>query len=364
MAQIGPTEAPATGGTAAALLDGAGLLGVLRIFNRNPPGPGKQIAAPGVAGRHDAIEDIGPAPDPPNQIAGRPHPHDVAGLLRRKKVRRGVQQRVRLPLPLPQAQASDGITVEIEGHELPGAFPPQILESAPLDDAEERLVPPGVGRPRSLRPYRSPAQSRLRLVPRVGKSQRFVENHGDVGAKRLLNLHRALGGEIHSRPVEVALKNDPLVGYLGEPGEAEKLITAAVGEDGAPPAHERMEPAQPGDKLRAGAQGEMVGVGQDDLGAHGGEIGGVERLDRGLGPHRHEGGRVHRAVRGLQEAKARLSTGLRRVDAKRNRPAHRTWIGPSELPARNCRITGFSIPAISPGGPCAMIFPSWSMATE
>ena len=60
------------------------------------------------------------------------------------------------------------------------------------------------------------------------------------------------------------------------------------------------EAAQASDDLRPGPEGEMGGVGQNDLGADGGEVVGPERLDGRLGAHRHEGGGVRAPVRGLQ----------------------------------------------------------------
>ena len=39
-----------------------------------------------------------------------------------------------------------------------------------------------------------------------------------------------------------------------------------------------------------------------------------------------------------------------------------TWIGPSELPERNCCTIGFPLDKMSSGGPSSTILPSYSMA--
>ena len=49
-----------------------------------------------------------------------------------------------------------------------------------------------------------------------------------------------------------------------------------VSEEGAVPGHEAVQAPQAGHRLRPGAQGEVVGVGQDDLGPQGAQLRGVE----------------------------------------------------------------------------------------
>ena len=97
---------------------------------------------------------------------------------------------------------------------------------------------------------------------------------------------------------ETAAELDALLPEPPELREAEDLEAAGVGQDRPVPGHEAMEPAHLAHQLMAGAQEEMVGVGQHDLGARGEEVRGGQALDRALGRHRHEGRRVDRPVRG------------------------------------------------------------------
>ena len=56
-----------------------------------------------------------------------------------------------------------------------------------------------------------------------------------------------------------------VVGELERVGEAEDLEAAGVGEDGAVPVHERVQAAGVAHDVGAGAQVEVVGVGEQHL---------------------------------------------------------------------------------------------------
>ena len=56
--------------------------------------------------------------------------------------------------------------------------------------------------------------------------------------------------------------------------------------------HEAVQPAVRGDDLRAGAEVQVVGVAEDDLGAELPQLARLHGLDRRLGAHRHEAGRL------------------------------------------------------------------------
>ena len=94
---------------------------------------------------------------------------------------------------------------------------------------------------------------------------------------------------------------------VGDLAQADQLEAAAVGEDGAVPAHECVQAAGALDEVDARSQREVVRVAEQDVGAACAHLVRVERLDRGVGAHRHEGGRPHLAVGGAQAAGARRS---------------------------------------------------------
>ena len=70
-----------------------------------------------------------------------------------------------------------------------------------------------------------------------------------------------------------------------------------------------MEAAEPRDQRVAGAQHQMIGVAQDDLGVHALQVAVHERLHRALRPHRHKGRGVEPAVRRLDPSETRLTIG-------------------------------------------------------
>jgi hypothetical protein len=87
--------------------------------------------------------------------------------------------------------------------------------------------------------------------------------------------------------------------------EREDLEAARVGEDRPVPAREAMQAAVRFDDLQAGAQVQVEGVAEDDLGAERADLFGQHALHRAIGAHGHEGGRFHGAARKMQAAAAR-----------------------------------------------------------
>src|SRR5436190_16817415 len=98
--------------------------------------------------------------------------------------------------------------------------------------------------------------------------------------------------------------------------EAEQLIPAAVGEDGALPADETVQTAAARDQLVAGAQVQVIGVAEDDLRAGLFEVALAHRLDASLRADRHERRRLHDAVRRAQLAKARGAVGRAKLETE------------------------------------------------
>ena len=160
------------------------------------------------------------------------------------------------------------------------------------------------------------------LGPQVGASQRLdvvgviagrgtlVQHHGDVRAQLLLHLDDQLGCEAVLRAVEVGAKGGPVVVHPPQLLQGKDLEAAAVGEDGPFPAHEAMQPAQAGDSVGAGAQVQVVGVGQDHGGVQLHQLAGREALDRGLGAHGTVQGGGQIAVGRVHQARARPRPGV------------------------------------------------------
>ncbi len=138
----------------------------------------------------------------------------------------------------------------------------------------------------------------------------FVEDHGDVRAEDALNGHGFLGAEEERGAVEVRAKFDPVRADFADFGKAEDLEAATVGEDRRRPIHKAMKAAGSLDDFQAGTDVEMVGVAEDDLGAHLAQFAGVEGFDAGLGADRHEDGGVDDAAGRRQPAEAGAGGGV------------------------------------------------------
>jgi hypothetical protein len=138
----------------------------------------------------------------------------------------------------------------------------------------------------------------------------LVEHHANVAAEGQLHVDRRFGGEGVQIAVEVGLEDHALVGNFAEAAEAEDLEAAGIGEDGVGPRHEAVKSAHFADELVAGAEEEMVGVGQQDFDAEiFGEVALGESFDGGLGADRHEYGGFDGDMGGVKESRARAGFG-------------------------------------------------------
>ena len=176
---------------------------------------------------------------------------------------------------------------------------------AALHDAENGLA----GEARLRAAFRRPAErARDGFLRRLGGAvvgRTFVKDHGDVRAEQPLDFHRFLRPEKKRRAIQVRTELDAVGGDFADFGQTENLEAAAVGQNGAGPAHKLVQAAGGAENLQAGTNGEMVGVAQQNLGAHLPQLPRVERLDTGLRADRHEDRRLDHAAGRGQPAQAR-----------------------------------------------------------
>lgn len=188
----------------------------------------------------------------------------------------------------------------------------------------------------------------LLVSPGVQQGRQLVEGEDDVGAELVLNVHRHFRGEPVPVAVEVAGERDPVVVDVGHPGlalgdhlivgqtrgvhgqdllephpEAHHLEAPRIGERGAGPVHE--PPETPGglDDVGAGLEEEVVGVGQDRLGADARDRFGQDRLDGRLGADGDERRGLDLTVGGAHHTRPREPAGLI-GDGLETKLAHRT----------------------------------------
>jgi len=132
------------------------------------------------------------------------------------------------------------------------------------------------------------------------------QHHGDVRSQQFLGADHRLRGETVFRSVQVGTKGHAVVVDVAQALEAEDLEAATIGEDGVRPAHEAVQPPELGDDFRAGAEVQMVGIGQDEAGPQFLQVARRKGLDGGLGAHGAEHGSGHVTVGRMQGADARL----------------------------------------------------------
>ena len=148
----------------------------------------------------------------------------------------------------------------------------------------------------------------------------MVEGHDHVGAEPPLDPGHPLRGEPVRAPVDVAAKGRAVVVDRARGGEREDLVAAGVGQDRAAPAHEVTHSAAALDDLVAGAQVEVVGVGQQKRRSHAGQLVGREALHGAQRPDRHE----HRSLDYIlpHEEPPGAGRALDRVELEADAPSH------------------------------------------
>ena len=96
-----------------------------------------------------------------------------------------------------------------------------------------------------------------------------------------------------------------VLGDLAQAAEAVHLEAAGVGEDRALVLHEVVQAAELLQRGQAGAQVEVVGIGEHALGAYLHEVAFGDGLHGALRGHGHEDGRMHQPAVGGQHGRPR-----------------------------------------------------------
>src|SRR5260370_41295197 len=220
---------------------------------------------------------------------------------------------------LATCQASRGVARKIQIQQLPRAFPAEVGKGRALHDAKLKLrgsvsgrikatIPPGAFLKMfagTARPFRGALHCGCGMAARRGALDALIEHHGNVGAKRELHLDGLLRRQQTFRGIQVRQEEHALVRDFPQPGKAEDLISARIGQDRARPGHELVQAAQIADERVSRPEIEMIGVGEKNLRAEIFEGLLRKSLDRPGRADGQEHGRVNRAVRGVQAAKTR-----------------------------------------------------------
>ena len=283
MAQIGARVAAADGAGAGGI--GRGLvLSKLLVLDVEAALAGEEQSVAGGAGGKNAIHHVDAEAGVLLDFVGVADAHDVARLVFGQQ-RQNFRDHFKCQLArLADAEATDGVAVEVHLDEAFGALAAEIAVHAALNDSEEGLragfaIPRGawmgplllrsrkgswMGHPlfvlslieprdfiavsaevieRAARPGHSEAEAFFGAGAISGILGALVESHDDVGAESDLNVDGMFRSEEVRAAIEVGAELDAVVSDFAERVEREDLEAAGVSEDGARPTHEFVKPA-------------------------------------------------------------------------------------------------------------------------
>ena len=102
----------------------------------------------------------------------------------------------------------------------------------------------------------------LRVIAGGGRRDALIQHHHDVAADRLLHLDAGFRRQHVRRAIDVAFETRALLVHRAFVRQGENLKSARVGEHRTIPVHEAMNAAELLEHLRARAQQQMIGVGE------------------------------------------------------------------------------------------------------
>ena len=225
----------------------------------------------GIPRRHNAVKEIHAPGDRLDDVAGRPHAHEVAGLVHRHVLLHGLDDVVHLLRGLPYRKAADGVAGEVKLGNAFHVIHPDVRICAALIDAPEHLlgvhrvrqgVQTGIFRLAAHQPAVGSVHAFLNIVPGRGVFNALVKGHAHVAAQIGLDLHTLLRPHENLVAVDVGGKIHALLLDFPQGSQTEHLKSAGIRQNGAVPSHELMQSPHLAHHRVRGTQMQMVGIGQ------------------------------------------------------------------------------------------------------
>ena len=234
--------------------------------------------------------------------SGVPTPHEVVRAIGGQQRHRLLDHRQHHLLRLADCEPADGVALEFHRGHHPRAFRPQRRHVAALHDAEQGTAWLGEfeGALGAFGPAQRQAHRPLDLCRLGRQTHAFVELHGDVGAEQILDLDGALRRQLDGGAIDVRAEYDAAFVDLTQRSQRHHLKAAGIGQDRISPPGEAMQATERGDALGAGAQHQMIGVAEHDVGAGVAQLVPVHPLHGALRSDRHECRRAYDPVRRRQ----------------------------------------------------------------
>ena len=287
-----------------------------RIFDHHPALGGERHPVASIPARHHTVEHVETGGHKAHQLLRRSDAHQVTRLRLGQKFYGVGADRQSLSPALAYRQSAHRIAVESDFLQFCGTLGSHIAVQPALNNTELELARATMGLAGASGPLGGPPQCAGHVFFGSPGRRTFVQNHGDVDAQFLLIRDHIFGPEEPAAAVDMALEEDALVGHRAHALETEDLKPTRVRQNRAIPTHERMQAAHRLDRIGPRAHGEMVGIGEDQLGAHIPQFPGREPFDSSVGAHRHERGCLHGPMRCHQKTAAGSGARIVRRDPK------------------------------------------------
>ena len=137
---------------------------------------------------------------------------------------------------------------------------------------------------------------RISFIARIGRT--LIQYHHDIGAERPLYVDNAFRRETVRRSIQVRTEHHAVFVDSPQVGEAENLVSAAVGQDRVRPGREPVQAARFLDDAAARAEIQMIGIAKNYVRADLFEFARFYSFDGALCSDRHEYGRGNDAMIG------------------------------------------------------------------
>ena len=259
---------------------------------------GKRRAALRELRGNDAVEHVDAAVHGFENIDRCAHAHQVTGQMGGQLFSHHTGELVAFVMRFADREAADGNAVERQLAQKRGALFPEVTVTGTLYDAEKRLRRISTRRQRAFGPAVGELHSRLGLIVRSGGRNALIEHHHDIAPDHLLHFDAGFRREQVRVAVHITLEARPFFLHGSGTGKGENLKPTGVSQHRPIPVHEAMDTAEFLENFRAGAEQQMIGVGEQHAGAR--RFQGIDRLalDCGLGTDRHEDGCLDLTVQG------------------------------------------------------------------
>ena len=210
-------------------------------------------------------------------------------------------------LRLADRQPADRIAIEPDIDQAARRTLAQGRVHTALHNAEQCCVIAFVGLLGAHRPAQRQLHRALRYVFGGRIRRAFVEDHHDVRIQHALDAHALLGRQKDLGAIDRRRKLDAFLGDLAAMRQRKHLKPTRIGEDRLVPADKAVQPAEAFNHLKAGAQKQMKGIAENDLGADFVQRGRSHALDRAIGADWHETRGFDRAAGKTQASTARAT---------------------------------------------------------